>query len=94
LTPADAGGRPRKKPATESAAGKTGRHPERRRATWESAVEEQQHEDAKYDTPAGCFLRLFWMMIGNAILLFSACSIYQHRGSLLSMADALGSAGK
>ena len=52
-------------------------------------MEEQQYEDHKYDPPAGCFLRIFWMLIGNAILLACAYGIIQHRSSLLSMADAL-----
>ena len=52
-------------------------------------MEEQKYEDHKYDPPAGCFLRMFWMLIGNAILLACAYSILQHRSSLLSMADAL-----
>ena len=51
-------------------------------------MEEQTYEDQKYDPPAGCFLRLFWMMIGNGILLFCAYGIIQHRSSVLSIADA------
>ena len=51
-------------------------------------MENQKYEDHKYDPPAGCFLRMFWMMIGNAILLFCAYGIFQHRSSLLSIADA------
>ena len=35
-----------------------------------------------------CFLRLFWMLIGNVILLFCAYGIVQHRSSVLSIADA------
>ena len=52
-------------------------------------MEEQKYEDHKYDPPAGCFLRIFWMLIGNAILLACAYGIVQHRSSLLSIADAL-----
>ena len=52
-------------------------------------MEEQKYEDHKYDPPAGCFLRIFWMMIGNALLLACAYGIFQHRSSLLGMADAL-----
>ncbi len=52
-------------------------------------MEEQKYEDHKYDPPAGCFLRVFWMIIGNAILLACAYGILQHRSSLLSKADAL-----
>ncbi len=51
-------------------------------------MEEQKYEDHKYDPPAGCFLRVFWMIIGNAILLACAYGILQHRSSLLSISDA------
>ncbi len=51
-------------------------------------MEEQKYEDPEYDPPGGCFLRVFWMMIGNVILLSCAYGIAQHRSSLLSMADA------
>ena len=51
-------------------------------------MENQKYEDHKYDPPAGCFFRLFWMMIGNLVLLFCAYFIAQHRSSLLSIADA------
>ncbi len=51
-------------------------------------MEEQKYEDHKYDPPAGCLLRLFWMMIGNVILLLCAYGIIQHRSSVLSTADA------
>jgi len=51
-------------------------------------MEKQKYEDHKYDPPAGCFLRLFWMMIGNVLLLFCAFGIVQHRSTVLSIADA------
>ena len=51
-------------------------------------MEEQKYEDHKYDPPSGCFLRRFWMIIGNAILLCCAYGIIQHRSSPFSMADA------
>ena len=51
-------------------------------------MEEQKYEDHKYDPPAGCLLRIFWMIIGNAILLSCAYGIVQHRSSPLSVADA------
>ena len=57
-------------------------------AIQERAMENQKHEDHKYDPPAGCFLRLFWMLIGNLILLFCAYSITQNRSSFFSVADA------
>ena len=52
-------------------------------------MEEQKYEDHEYASPAGCLLRLFWMMIGNVLLLFCAYGIIQHRSSVLSIADAL-----
>ena len=33
-------------------------------------------------------MRLFWMIIGNVILLFCASGIVQHRSTMFSMADA------
>ena len=45
-------------------------------------------EEQKYDPPAGCFLRLFWMIIGNVILLSCAYGIIEHRSAVLSIADA------
>ncbi len=50
-------------------------------------MEEPRCED-KYDSPARCLLRLFWMMIGNLIVLFCASCIAQQGSSLLSVADA------
>lgn len=44
-------------------------------------------EEQKYDPPAGCLLRIFWMMIGNVILLSCAYGIVQHPSSVLSIAD-------
>ena len=51
-------------------------------------MENQKREDQKYDPPAGCFLRLFWMMIGNLIWLSCAFAIAQNQSSFLSVADA------
>jgi hypothetical protein len=51
-------------------------------------MEEQKYENAKHDPPAGCLMRLFWMMIGNVILLLCAYRITQHQSSVLSIADA------
>ena len=45
-------------------------------------------EEQKYDPPAGCLLRIFWMMIGNVILLSCAYGIAQHHSSMFSIADA------
>ncbi len=52
-------------------------------------MEEPKYEDHKFDPPAGCLLRLFWMLIGNVLLLFCAYGVFQHRSSVLGMADAL-----
>jgi hypothetical protein len=51
-------------------------------------MQEQNHEDRKHDSQAGCLLRIFWMLVGNAVLLFCAYGIAQHRSSVLSIADA------
>ena len=40
-------------------------------------------------TGVGCLVRLFWFFGGNAILIVSAGYISQHRGSLLSVWDAV-----
>ena len=52
-------------------------------------MEEQNHEEQKNNPPAGCLLRLFWMIIGNVILLSCAYGIVQHHSSFLSLADVL-----
>lgn len=50
-------------------------------------MEEQNCEDHKHDPPTGCLLRIFWMMIGNVILLFCAYGIIQNHSGLFSIAD-------
>ena len=40
-------------------------------------------------TGVGCLVRLFWFFGGNAILIVSAGYISQHRGSFLSVWDAV-----
>ena len=50
-------------------------------------MKERGDEDYGYDPPAGCLLRLFWMVVGNVILLFCAYGIIQHPSSLLGIAD-------
>jgi hypothetical protein len=45
-------------------------------------------EEQKYDPPAGCLLRISWMMVGNVVLLFCAYGITEHRSGVLSIADA------
>ena len=51
-------------------------------------MENQKYKDHKHNPPAGCFLRLFWMMIGNLILLSCALAIAQNQSGLFSVADA------
>jgi hypothetical protein len=51
-------------------------------------MEQDKHRDPEYDHPAGCFLRLFWMMIGNMILLLSVVGISRHPTGGLGLADA------
>jgi len=38
---------------------------------------------------SGCLVRAFWMIVGNVALLFCAFAILRHRGSFLSVADAI-----
>jgi hypothetical protein len=37
----------------------------------------------------GCLVRLGWMFLGSAILLYSAVGIIRHEGEFLSVADAV-----
>ena len=41
----------------------------------------------KYDSIWGLFAKLFWTFLGNAILLFTAISIFLHKGEILHTAD-------
>lgn len=43
----------------------------------------------EYDAPAGCLIRLFWMIVGNALLFFCAMAIAQGTSSLFEPIDAL-----
>ena len=52
-------------------------------------MENQKYEDHKYDPPAGCFFRLFWMLVGNAILAICALFIAQNYSGFLTAADAV-----
>jgi hypothetical protein len=51
-------------------------------------METQQTSPPEYDPASGCLLRVFWMMIGNVLLVFCAYAIFQNRQSLLGVADA------
>lgn len=39
--------------------------------------------------PAGCFLRVVWMLLGNAALLITALKIAENHNSRFSIADAI-----
>ena len=43
----------------------------------------------EYDAPAGCLIRLFWMIVGNALLFFCAMAIAQGNSSLFAPINAL-----
>ena len=51
-------------------------------------MDELKNEDVKRDHLAGCFLRFFWMIVGNAILVFCVVSMVKGRSSLLGLEDA------
>ncbi len=50
--------------------------------------EEPNCEDQHNASSTGCLLRIFWMLVGNVVLTFCVLGIAQHRGSILSIADA------
>ncbi len=60
---------------------------ENRKTTKEVVQDESKHEEHNKAPATGCLLRLFWMLVGNAILLFCILGIAQHRSSMLSIAD-------
>ncbi|MGB8225433.1 MAG: hypothetical protein WCE45_01005 [Sedimentisphaerales bacterium] len=41
----------------------------------------------KYDSILGLFAKFFWTLLGNAVLFFTAISIFQHKGEILHTAD-------
>jgi hypothetical protein len=41
----------------------------------------------KYDSILGLFAKVFWTLLGNAVLLFTLISIFQHKGEILHTAD-------
>jgi len=53
-----------------------------------AAAEEQPLEPVEYDPVGGCLLRVFWMLLGNLLLLAAAYAITQSP-ALLGPADAL-----
>ena len=43
----------------------------------------------EYDLPAGCLIRLYWMIVGNALLFFCAMAIAEGNSSLYAPINAL-----
>jgi hypothetical protein len=56
-------------------------------ATQPAADDEQSLEQVTYDPAGGCLLRVFWMLVGNLLLLAAAYAITQSP-RLLGPADA------
>ncbi|MFZ5831085.1 MAG: hypothetical protein ACOY3P_13420 [Planctomycetota bacterium] len=47
------------------------------------------HADQPQAGPGGCFFRLFWMLLGNVLLILCALAIFQSAARSLSVADVL-----
>lgn len=45
-------------------------------------------DDASTDSLNGCLVRLFWMLLGNVVVLFCAVAIYRNSTGHVSAADA------
>jgi hypothetical protein len=43
----------------------------------------------KYDNPLSLLARLFWMMVGNAILFFTTIFIFTNQGKMFNAADVV-----
>ena len=52
-------------------------------------MENQHLSNQDYDAAGGCLIRLFWMIVGNALLFFCAMAIAQGGSSLFAPIDAL-----
>ena len=52
-------------------------------------MDEPNNEKAQHDSLPGCFLRLFWMIVGHALLAFCAVSIVSGGSRLPSLEDAV-----
>ena len=46
-------------------------------------------EQVKHDHLGGCLLRMFWMIVGNAILAFCVISMIRRDSSFFGLEDAL-----
>jgi len=44
-------------------------------------------ESVKYDPPAGCLLRIFWMVIGNSLLFICAVYVLHNQIRFISIVD-------
>ena len=44
-------------------------------------------ESVKYDPPAGCLLRMFWMIIGNSLLFICAVYVLHYQIRFISTVD-------
>ena len=43
----------------------------------------------KYDSIWSLFVRVFWILVGNAILLLTTISIFRHKGEIFHTADMI-----
>ena len=48
----------------------------------------KENESPEYGSTSGCLVRVYWMALGNVILLFCAFGILQNDSSLFGIADA------
>jgi hypothetical protein len=51
-------------------------------------MENHNNDEQTYEPPAGCLLRIFWMLLGNALLAGCALVVVQNRSSFFGIADA------
>ncbi len=54
-----------------------------------TAMENQDLSKQEYDRPSGCLIRLFWMIIGNAMLAFCIIAIAQETYGFFGLVDGL-----
>jgi len=48
-----------------------------------------QTQERKYDSCSGCFIHLFWLLLGNLALLIVAGRLLFHTGGMFSLLDAV-----
>ena len=51
-------------------------------------METDKCQHTEYDSPTGCFLRIYSLLIGHVILLFCALAIFHNPSGFLGAADA------